>query len=140
MVVTLIGKSTIYKTELPTIVSGSYWITGKNDKRLINIEEENNCWTISSNKDMKIIKNKIDDEKYDNISQVIRDSENFVDKIALKNYSSFFVIFSKKFNEELFVLYCSPTYEGNYKQLLVNTSKDIYIGSDPDNDIIYKNK
>lgn len=140
MVVTLIGKDTIYKTKLPTIVSGSYWITGKNDKRLINIEEKNNCWTISSNKNMKIVRNRINNGKYDNFSQMLHDSENFVDKIVLKDYSSFFVIFSKKFNEELFVLYCSPTFEENYKQLFVNTSKDIYIGSDPNNDIIYNNK
>ena len=38
MIVTLIGKNVLYKTKLPKVTIGNYWITGENDKKLINIE------------------------------------------------------------------------------------------------------
>lgn len=49
MIVTLIGKNTIYKTRLPKAAIGNYWITGENGKKLVNIEGKLGKWKITSN-------------------------------------------------------------------------------------------
>ena len=53
MIVTLIGKNVLYKTKLPKVTIGNYWITGENDKKLINIEGKNGNWKITSNNLLK---------------------------------------------------------------------------------------
>ena len=58
MIVTLIGKNNIYKTDLPEEVNGNFWISEKTkeaDIRILNIQANNGKWQIESNNYAKII-------------------------------------------------------------------------------------
>ena len=59
MIVRLIKRSRIYNFHLPSVVSGSYWITDidglGNTRNLINVEEQNGMWNLKSNFDVKIM-------------------------------------------------------------------------------------
>ena len=136
MIVTLIGKNVLYKTKLPKVTIGNYWITGENDKKLINIEGKNGNWKITSNNHVKIISAR--DVNFSNVSKLSKQSKNIIEEISLSEYSMNYVYISD-LKDELFIIYCSPTYEENYTRLRRKESKEILIGKSHVNDIVYKN-
>ena len=61
MIVYIIDENKLISLTLPQKVYGSYWISDINDdnqeKRIINIQEENGKWIVYSNKNVSIINN-----------------------------------------------------------------------------------
>ena len=133
MIATLIGKNVIYKTTLPEFIIGNYSIQDNNDKKLINIESENGNWKIASNNNFKIIDPKeISNIKSEKFSEKIRGTT--YKEVILKEYSMHYIIFNN--SKEIWVLYCSPTYE-QFTHLDLKTSSEIFIGYDKNNHISY---
>lgn len=126
MIVTLIGKNVLYKTKLPKVAIGNYWITDSNSKKLINIEGDGENWVISSNNTTKIVKPK-SLTSY-NVSKIVQLKESIINQIALKEYSMSYV-YLEEYPNDIFVLYCAPEYEENFTHLYINTSQEILIGS-----------
>ena len=85
MIVTLIGKDIIYKTRLPQVPMGNYWLTGENGKKHINIEAENGVWTINSTSHFKILKPQ--SIKKLNVAKIANDETNILYKCSLAEYS-----------------------------------------------------
>lgn len=136
MIVTLIGKNTIYKTKLPQVAMGNYWITNENDKKIISIEGNGGSWQIASNNHAKIINPKSLTSL--NASKIAQSEDNIIDKITLKEYSMNY-IYLEEYSNNVFILYCSPTYEDNFTHLNIKNSQEILIGSGLENHISYKN-
>ena len=139
MLVTLIGKQTIYKLVLPKIALGSYWISNKNgekEKKLVNVFAKNGTWQIVSNKNMEII-----DLKSINITKnaikIPKPTSDVKSKVILEEYCMC-GIYLKNTNS-FFILYCSPVFDDSFLHLDIKT-KEILIGSGNENDIIYNNK
>lgn len=139
MLVTLIRKKSIHKIVLPKNPIGNYWISdtsGEKEKKLVNIEGKSENWQIMSNNYVRII-----NPKYVNITkngiQVKQGTENVIDKMILKEYGM--CVISLGNTNELCILYCSPVYENNFIHLDIKNTKEIYIGSNEENDIVYKN-
>ena len=136
MIVTLIGKDIIYKTRLPQVPMGNYWLTGENGKKLINIEAENGVWTINSTSHFKILKPQ--SIKKLNVAKIANDETNILYKCSLAEYSIHYLYIGDLSNN-VFVLYCSPSFDDNFVNLKMNVMQEIKIGSSNDNDIIYQN-
>ena len=136
MIVTLIGKNTIYKTRLPKAAMGNYWIIGENGKKLVNIEGKLGKWKITSNNFAKIINSR--DITESNISRLAQSSKNIIEQITLREYDMQFMYITD-LPDEIFVLYCSPTYENNFTQLKMKGTQEILIGKSQTNHIVYKN-
>ena len=136
MIVTLIGKDTIYKTRLPKIAMGNYWLTGDNDKKLINIEARDGKWMVNSTSHAKILKPQ--SIKTFNVAKIAKKETNIIKTIALSEYSINYVYLSDLSNN-VFILYCAPLYEDDFFRLKVNNQQEINIGSSTKNDIIYQN-
>ena len=136
MIVTLIGKDTIYKTRLPKTAMGNYWLTGDNGKKLINIEAENGTWTINSSTHVKVLNPQ--SVKSLNVAKIAKNEANIVQKVNLLEYSIHYLYIGDLSNN-VFVLYCAPLFEDNFINLKMNTLQEIKIGSGNDNDIIYQN-
>lgn len=134
MIVTLIGKNVLYKTKLPKDPLGNYWITDEYDKKIINIEGDGKSWKIVSNKNLKIIKPKSLTSL--NVSKIAQSSENILEEITLKEYSMNY-IYLKDYSNNVFVLYCAPTYEEHFIYLNTKNSQEITIGSSEECDITY---
>ncbi len=122
LIVRLIKKTQIYNFDLPTEVSGNFWITDNdslgNVRNLINVEESNGQWRIKSNFETKII---------------LGDKE--VDSAYLKSYSIFFLKISNE--NEYVILYCSPTLDDNVNMLKITSDKELLIGNDSNAHISY---
>ena len=136
MIVTLIGNNVLYKTKLPKVAMGNYWITGENDKKLINIEGNGGSWKITSNSHIKIINPKSLTSL--DASKISQESENVIEEIALKEYSINY-IYLKGQSNNVFILYCAPTYEANYTHYNIKNSQEILIGSEQRSHILYNN-
>ena len=78
MIVTLIGKNVLYKTKLPKVAMGNYWITDENDKKLINIEGDGRTWKIIGNNNVKIIKPKSITSL--NVAKITQSSQNLIEE------------------------------------------------------------
>jgi len=136
MIVTLIGKNVLYKTKLPKVAMGNYWITDENDKKLLNIEGDGEKWRVVSNNRAKIIKPK--SLTSFNVSKIAQSSENIINEIALKEYGINY-IYLKDYSNNVFVLYCSPICEENFMHLNIKNSQQILIGSGQECQISYNN-
>lgn len=136
MIVTLIGKNVLYKTKLPEVAIGNYWITDANNKKLINIEGHGENWIIFSNNNTKIVRPK--SLTSPNVSKIMQSKENIISGITLKEYSMYY-IYLEEYPNDIFVLYCSPEYEGDFTHLYIKTSQEILIGSDEKCHIEYNN-
>ena len=138
----LISKNEINKINLPKNPVGNYWITGKGmdnkEKKIINIEGNGKEWQVICNKDSKILNSKDIIVKEEAITILNQNSNETSKKITINENGTYF--FSIGLKEELYVLYCSPVYETKYKQLFVKNSKQILIGRDKKNNIIYDNE
>lgn len=124
MFVALIGKNTIYKTTLPKSHMGTYYITNKEGKKLINIDGFNNTWLIASNNNTKIAKQK-------SLAK-----ENEISSITLKPYQLHWVYLGQQ--KQWYILYCAPVLE-EYIELNLKTTGEILIGKDEKNHIQYNN-
>ena len=136
MIVTLIGKSVLYKIKLPNLATGNYWVTGENDKKLVNIEGDGEKWTIFSNNNTKIIKSK--KQISSNFSKIAQVKENIISATILRDYSMYY-IYLKDFPNDIFILYCTPNYEENFAHLNIKNSQEILIGSSKECHIEYTN-
>lgn len=136
MIVTLIGKNIIFKQKLPNIAIGNYWICDNDGKKIINIEGKRENWYISSNNHIKILKKGI--EKYDNIAKCVQNKGNILQQLRLDIYDLNYIFFEESNN--LFAIYCSPTYEDNYTKLDIINSQPILIGKGRNNYISYDNE
>lgn len=136
MIVTLIGKNVLYKTKLPKVAIGNYWITDENDKKILNIEGNEGNWKIVSNNNVKIIKPKSLTSL--NVSKIAQIEENVIKEISLKEYSMYY-IYLKDCSNNVFILYCAPTYEEHFTHLNIKSSQEILIGNSEKCHIFYNN-
>ena len=138
MVLTLVGKEGIYKMVLPEIAKDSYWISNENSgtkKELVNIEAVNGKWQITSNNYQKVI----NQEAVDLENMTIKQQNNvFLTKAVLEVDHSYYIC-GADFSE-LYILYCSPTYEQNFYHLDIKNTNEISIGRGHDNQISYNDK
>ena len=122
MIVRLIKRTKIYNFHLPTKVQGNYWITDLdnfgNVRNLINVEEDNGYWRISSNFETKIIVNNEE-----------------LDSILLKEYGLYFLRINSE--NDYILLYCSPSVDPQINRLKVKGDCQIIIGNSPDCQINY---
>ncbi len=139
MLVTLIGKNSIYKIVLPQIVDGNYWITDKNtekEKKILNIESIDGKWQIRSNSNVKII-NPQCVKIHDNNIEISNLRETILSQINLIENAMNVVAIGN--TNELFIVYCSPVFEDNLLQLELKNFQEILIGNSAQCNIIYKN-
>ena len=138
MQVILLEKNYIQKLTLPKIKIGNYSIseTGRDgkEKRLITIEGDGKEWKLMSNNYSKIIDPKDMMVTNEGI-QIAGGRYRVVDGTILKEYNMYAV----KIGDELCIVYCSPVYEENVKQLEIKQFREITIGKDNSNDIQYNN-
>ncbi len=136
MIVTLIGKNVLYKTKLPKVAMGNYWITDQNDKKLINIEGDGRNWKILGSNNVKIVNPRSINSL--NVSETVQSSQNLIEEITLREYSMNY-IYLKDYSDNLFILYCAPAFEKNFTHLNIKTSQEILIGSSQSCHIVYDN-
>ena len=140
MRIALIGNDKLLKLILPEIPLGSYWITdntGETEKKLLNVEGKDGKWQISSNKQVKIINPNAIDITNDEIK--IKSVKNIVLEKANIEKNDIYGIAIGDLNNICF-LYCYPLTENSFKHLEINKrTKEIFIGKDEKNHIVYKN-
>ena len=123
MLVSLIKRTKIYTLSLPSNIYGNYWIQDKDDKGkirdLINIEEEEGAWKITSNFEC----------------QLVDGNKNVIKKTVLKEFSFYYVQINNE--PSLSILYCSPVYDESFIHLDLRNTHTIMVGSDPANNIVY---
>ena len=134
MIVTLVGKNSLYKTKLPEITMGNYWITDENEKKIVNIEGKNGGWEITSNDSMKIIDLK--DPTSIIWNKATKISKKVIDRIILKENSINYVFF-ENIPDTIFILFAFPSYENNFEHLIMKESQKILIGSSDECHIRY---
>ena len=137
MIVSLIGRNIIFKQKLPISTVGNYWINNNDGKKLLNIEGNNENWYISSNNYVKILKKEIDSSE--NISKIVQNKNNIIQKLKLNIYEVNY-IYLEEYPNNIFAIYCTPTYENNYTQLEILNSQAILIGNGRKNHISYENE
>lgn len=125
MIVYVIDKSRLISFTLPQKIYGSYWIIDVDDdneeKKIINIQEEDGKWVAYSNKSVSIINNN------QSITKTVLEAYNFF-LLKLKN------------QEGYLILYVAPLNDPTKKNYLVANNTNITIGSTNDNTIAYRNK
>lgn len=138
MLVTLIGRNTINRIRLPKDKIGNYWLYDKEyNRRLINIEAtDDDNWQIRTSGLCKIINPK-NILLYNNTMKVVKNFELVLESIYLENYNFYYVTIGN--SDEIYILYCSPIYEENYRHLHISNLSTINIGRDQKNEIIYDN-
>lgn len=122
MKITLLKPQKLFSLILPQKVSGNYWLQDEDDhgkfRNLINIDSENEIWTLNSNEDVQIIYNNTV-IPYANL----KDGEQYVLKVkGERNYS---------------ILMCEPVCEDTYQNFEIMGDCTIGIGSGEDNQITY---
>ena len=140
MLVSLIGGKTINRIILPKVVIGNYWLTGIEDneeKKLVNIESQNDKWQISSNGYARIIDPK--SLKIGENGLLIQNSNLIIkEKIILKPDSMNAITIG--YSNNIYILYCSDVYDKYLKGYNLGQSvQEISIGSDASTDITYNN-
>ena len=97
----------------------SYWITDDTKNSLVNVENVNNKWVLSSNNDVKILKdiNHSTNETLTNVNQLA--------SIELVNFLSVYLyeIDSKKVRK----LYCLPTYDNTMQQFIIDAKTNSFV-------------
>lgn len=124
MIVRLIKKSKIHNFNLPTTITGNYWITDTdylgNTRNLINVEEHEGKWKIKSDFETKIMA-----------------GSREIESAYLSDYSMYFLKINT--DNEYVILYCSPNSDKSTIELTVNNSQEFIIGNDPRASISYLN-
>ena len=140
MLVTLIGKNSVYKIKLPQTPIGNYWISDKDskiEKKLINIEGRDGNWQILTNNKVKAINPKALNIENDTI-KISPETDITAQKIVLKENNMYGVCIGGFDN--FYIIYCSPIYEKDLINLTVKNTQEIFIGKGEKNHIIYDNK
>ena len=140
MLVTLIGNNKMHKLTLPDTPIGNYWVTdksGEREKKLVNIEGRENSWQVVGNNYAEVIDIDAIEIKESKI-RINKANKIINNRIVLKNYSMCGIIL-KEINE-LFILYCSPTYEKNFIHFNIKKATEFFIGNGFHNHISYNNK
>ena len=122
MLVSLIKGNKIKNLELPSKVTGNFWITDNDDlidNKIIKIESSNGRWCLLSN---------------DNISIIESGKEKRY--TFLREYS-FYLLRNKK-NNTYILIYCSPIYDTTYRRYSLINTQEITIGKG-NNTYIYYN-
>ena len=138
MVVTLLGKNLMYKLSLPQVAVGNYWLSdreGEKGRKLINIQGIDGEWQIINSNVVEVMDFKIIDREKNNMR---KNEKQIGESVVLEEYEMYGIRF--RGTEELFILYCSPTYEDNLIHLDIRKKADIYIGKGVHNQIVYTNK
>ena len=136
MLVTLIGKNTLYKLKLPNEHDGNYWIKNDNETKLVNIFGRKDEWQICSNEQVKILAPKSITSF--NISKIKDDPKNIINKVVLREGGIYYLALDADPNI-LFILLCESIYERNFIHLQVTDFKNITIGRSQTCDIVYDN-
>lgn len=136
MIVTLIGKNVLYKTKLPKVAMGNYWLTDYNDKKLVAIEGNGEIWKISSNKNTKIIRPVSATSL--NFSKIAQSPVNVLREVALQEYHMYY-LYLNDYPNDAFILYCAPNYDEEFTHLNIKSSQEIIIGRGEDCHIVYDN-
>ena len=125
MIVYIIDKSRLISFTLPQKVYGSYWISDIDDenqeKKIINIQEEEGHWVAYSNKSVSILNN-----------------NQPTNKLILESYS--FSLLKLKNQEGYLILYVSPLNDETKKNFMLSNNYSLSIGSANDNIICYRNQ
>ena len=123
MQLTIIKKNKLSIFTLPENVNSSYWITDfENGRRinLINIEAVENSWKIISNQEAFIVDNK----------------DIMVPSAILHDYE--FYVLKSNYKNERYYIYASPVYDKTYKELGIESTSKVKVGSDNGCEITYK--
>ena len=132
MRIALVGKEYILKQKLPKNIINGYWITDK-DKQLnnilINIRLNNGKYEIVSSKYSKII----------DITSLKRENRslNILPSIILEENNVYSILMND--SEDIYLLYCLPDFKNSFIHLDIIETIEITIGSNNNNDIVYKN-
>ena len=140
MVVSLIGKSFLSKITLPSTVSGNYWLCDNENginRKLVNIDAVDGKWQIRSGNGIKIIDFK-DIEITDYNIRVSKREPKIIEKANILDYSIFAICFNR--SKEVYLIYSSPTYERDFVKYDIKNTREIYLGNQEGNQIIYKNR
>ena len=140
MLVTLVNKNHMHKITLPQTVMGNYWLrdnTGKEEKKLVNIDGKNGSWRITSNKHVQIIDLK-SIKIYNGEIRVVNGIEETKQQIFLREYDMYGIYLSSL--KEFYVLCCLPTYEENLNHYSIKHTQEIRIGNGMQNHISYSNR
>lgn len=139
MLITLVGNNTMYKMTLPDNAEGDYWITdksGKEELKLVNIKSYKGNWIIVSNKYSKILNERCIKVQEEGI-QIVASNNTVVKGACLNIHSKYYI--SVRNSDDIYALFCSPSYEKNVTSYKFQNSNEIVIGSAVDNDIVIKN-
>jgi len=130
VLLTLIGKESLYKLNLPQVADGNYWISKnveETEEKLLNIQGKNGQWEVISNNQMRIISNKNITITNEELS-LMQSKDMVLDKIVLEEYHMYFLCYGNQ--HKIYLLYCSPSYEKNIRRLKINSEVEkILIGS-----------
>ena len=123
MKVLLIKNNRLYNYILPKEVKDNYWITDidsfDNARNLINVEAHDGRWVLVSNYDTHIV-----------------DASREYNKVVLSEYQ--FYSIKNDSEEKIYYLYAIPNIENTYKAYNVSLNSSITIGTNSENDIVYK--
>ena len=136
MIVLLIGRTKVYKTYLPTDISGNYWINDTTGKKLLNIEAIDGNWQISSNNFVKIIEpNSI---RFEDEYMIAKTNEkDIIPSTIIQENNMYAICLGEPRN--VYVLYCVSEEENKLQHMNFINTQRITIGSGEENNITYKN-
>lgn len=128
MQVTLIGKNTINKLNLPKDIVGSYWLKDKNNyQNILGIQAYNEKWVLYSNQNYKIVNAENVIINQNSIS--VQKNENYIlEKVTLQEYNFYYIY--NEISDQIYIVYCAPIYEDNYIKLQVKNTANVYVGGD----------
>lgn len=135
MIVKLVGNKKIFKMTLPDTVGGDYWLCDNSDneeQKLVNIKSLNGTWIVASNKYSKIINEQYVKKEKDGF-RIISSSQTVIKEVGLDYNKK--ILISLRNDDELYALYCFPTYETRIKTYKI-ANNEILIGSSEKNDIM----
>lgn len=139
MQVSLIGKNSINRINLPRNPLGNYCFSSKTTSEeniAIYIDGINRNWQITSNNYVKIV----DPTSLiitDNNIEINQENKKFLDKIILKENGMYAICLGNM--EEVFILYCAPICDDSFIHLNIINTNEITIGSSKDSMIFYNN-
>ena len=141
MIVSLIGKNIIYNLNLPKQITGNYWITEEKEekgRKLVNIVGNNNEWQVTNSNCVKVINMKYIEANINNLNITSIEKTKFDERTALKENEMYYVYM--KNTREIFIMYCSPSYDNTFLRFDIVKNEEICIGRSVKNQILYNNK
>ena len=141
MIVSLIGKNIIYNLNLPKQITGNYWINEQKEekgRKLVNIEGNNNEWQVTNSNCVKVINMKYIEANINNLNITSIEKTKFDERTALKENEMYYVYM--KNTREIFIMYCSPSYDNTFLRFDIVKNEEICIGRSVKNQILYNNK